>query len=289
MSRQIDLRGARVADYCDAPSNSRDAQAIAEQFTEDAVQADPVSNPPNVGREAIAAFFADGIAASDSWRFEAKAVHTCGDHVAIDFQIAVVTAGQTMTIDGIEVFDRRRRRSVHRRPRLLGRCRSQLRPGLSRSPERSRTPESESARTMQDSSVELANLIARYAECIDQGDFDGHGRSAGPRHGRRRARRSLLTGREAIRKLFASTTRLYPDGTPRTKHVTTNLILEIDEAAERRPPARTGRCSRPSTDCPSSPSWPAAISMPSSVTTVTGGSASVASQSTWSATSAITC
>lgn len=103
MSRQIDLR-ARVADYVTAV-NSRDAQAIAEQFTPDAVQADPVSNPPNVGREAIAAFFAGGIAASDSWRFEAKAVHTCGDHVAIDFQIDVLTAGQTMTIDGIEIFD----------------------------------------------------------------------------------------------------------------------------------------------------------------------------------------
>ncbi len=39
-------------------------------------------------------------------------------------------------------------------------------------------------------------------------------------------------GEQAIRQLFASTARLYPDGTPWTKHVTTNLILEIDEAAD---------------------------------------------------------
>jgi hypothetical protein len=79
------------------------------------------------------------------------------------------------------------------------------------------------------SATELGNLIARYAELIDAGDFDGvadlledaavGGADDGP----------LLTGREGIRRLFASTACLYPDGTPRTKHVTTNLILEIDE------------------------------------------------------------
>ena len=31
-------------------------------------------------------------------------MHTCAAHVAIDFEIAVVTGGATMTIDGIEVF-----------------------------------------------------------------------------------------------------------------------------------------------------------------------------------------
>jgi steroid delta-isomerase len=98
----IDLR-ARVAEYVDA-INSRDPGVIADQFTPDAVQADPVTNPPNVGHDAIRAFFEAGVGASDDWRFQAKAVHTCGSHVAIDFEIAVATGGQTMTIDGIEVF-----------------------------------------------------------------------------------------------------------------------------------------------------------------------------------------
>ncbi len=94
---------SRIAHYVDTV-NARDPQAIAGLFTEDGVQADPASNPPNVGRAAIATFFENGIAASDAWTFTAKAVHTCADHVAIDFAIAVETGGSTMTIEGIEVF-----------------------------------------------------------------------------------------------------------------------------------------------------------------------------------------
>ena len=93
----------RIAGYVEA-INSRDPEAIAARFTEDAVHADPVSNPPNLGRAAITTFFEQGIGASDGWTFTAKAVHTCGDHVAVDFAIAVQTGGATMTIEGIEVF-----------------------------------------------------------------------------------------------------------------------------------------------------------------------------------------
>ncbi|SRR5579884_1141626 len=84
-----------------------------------------------------------------------------------------------------------------------------------------------------ESSLALSNLIGRYAECIDQGDFDGaadllqEAVVADVDGGRR------LAGRDAIRELFASTARLYEDGTPRTKHVTTNLVLDIDEPSGR--------------------------------------------------------
>ena len=84
--------------------NRREPDGIAALFTEDAVQADPASNPPNVGRAAIAAFFESSIAASDAWIFRAKAVHTCAATVAIDFDITVDAGGSTMVIDGIEVF-----------------------------------------------------------------------------------------------------------------------------------------------------------------------------------------
>ncbi|HEX3842362.1 MAG TPA: nuclear transport factor 2 family protein [Acidimicrobiales bacterium] len=94
----------RITEYVHAV-NSRDANAIAAQFTEDAHHHDPVSNPPNVGRAAIVAFFESGIGASDTWTFTAKAIHTCADNVAIDFEIAVETGGATMVIDGIEVFE----------------------------------------------------------------------------------------------------------------------------------------------------------------------------------------
>jgi steroid delta-isomerase len=94
---------ARIATYVET-INRRQPEAIADLFSEEAVQADPASNPPNVGRAAIASFFTDSIAASDSWTFTAKAVHTCAAQVALDFQISVQTGGATMLIDGIEVF-----------------------------------------------------------------------------------------------------------------------------------------------------------------------------------------
>ncbi len=85
--------------------NGRDPSAIAALFTEDAVQADPASAPPNVGRHAIATFFADGIAASEGWHFQAVDIHTCASTVAIDFVISVSLGGGTMQISGIEVFE----------------------------------------------------------------------------------------------------------------------------------------------------------------------------------------
>jgi hypothetical protein len=86
---------------------------------------------------------------------------------------------------------------------------------------------------VSDDTTQVANLIARYAELIDRGDFDGvaellgdAGVGAGDNDGS-----TLLTGRKALAGLFTSTTRLYPDGTPGTKHMTTNLLLELDEEA----------------------------------------------------------
>jgi SnoaL-like domain len=79
-----------------------------------------------------------------------------------------------------------------------------------------------------DDSTELANLIARYAELIDCGDFEGMAdllAEAGIGEG---GDGSLLRGRDALAALFTATTRRYEDGTPKTKHVTTNLVLEID-------------------------------------------------------------
>jgi SnoaL-like domain len=84
---------------------------------------------------------------------------------------------------------------------------------------------------MPDDTTQVANLIARYAELIDSGDFAGVAEllaHAGVGAGDGSA---LLTGTKALAGLFTSTTRLYPDGTPGTKHVTTNLILEVDEEA----------------------------------------------------------
>lgn len=85
---------------------------------------------------------------------------------------------------------------------------------------------------MSDARGEIEQLLYRYAELIDAGDFDGVGAlldhativspegAAGP------------SGRDAIARLYEHTTRRYPDdGTPHTQHVITNVIVEVDEAA----------------------------------------------------------
>ena len=87
---------------------------------------------------------------------------------------------------------------------------------------------------MSDARGEIENLLYRYAERIDAGDFAGvadlfaHAEISG-------AGSSAVTrGRDAVRKLYESTTRRYEDdGTPKTKHVITNAIIEIDEGAGR--------------------------------------------------------
>ncbi|MFJ6381649.1 nuclear transport factor 2 family protein [Kitasatospora sp. NPDC092039] len=75
----------------------------------------------------------------------------------------------------------------------------------------------------------IENLIARYAELVDDGDFAGLGvlladavfvGGGGP-----------VRGGEAIEAMFRDTIVVYADGTPRTQHVTSNVAVEVDEPA----------------------------------------------------------
>ena len=75
----------------------------------------------------------------------------------------------------------------------------------------------------------ITTLMFRYAECVDAADFDGH-RGAlrqRPHHQRRRRRRDRRPRR--VRKLYERTNRVHADGTMRTRHVTANVDLDIDE------------------------------------------------------------
>jgi len=83
----------------------RDLPALLALFHPDAVQADPVNVPPNVGHDAIGRFFTAAFDASTSCSWEALALHTCGDHAGVDFRVVVTTADGSMTIEGVEVFD----------------------------------------------------------------------------------------------------------------------------------------------------------------------------------------
>lgn len=76
----------------------------------------------------------------------------------------------------------------------------------------------------------IENLIYAYAERIDAGDLAAV--AALFRHGRIEAVPGVfLEGEDQVRGLYESSTRLYDDGTPRTRHTTTNVAITVDEAA----------------------------------------------------------
>lgn len=76
----------------------------------------------------------------------------------------------------------------------------------------------------------IETLIMTYAERVDLGDFDGvaemfaHATYRGEHDGGVMAQ----TGADEVRATFEQLVRRYDDGTPRTKHVTTNVIIELD-------------------------------------------------------------
>jgi 3-phenylpropionate/cinnamic acid dioxygenase small subunit len=81
---------------------------------------------------------------------------------------------------------------------------------------------------MSTDKLEITELLYRYAELIDAGDFDGIGRLlarstfGGPASG-------SVSGADNIAKLFAMTTRRYPEhgNTPRTRHLVLNPVVEL--------------------------------------------------------------
>jgi ketosteroid isomerase-like protein len=86
---------------------------------------------------------------------------------------------------------------------------------------------------VSDDHVAITNLVYAYAERIDAGDFDGvaalladadvSGEGGAP-----------VRGVDAVRAMYERTTRRYEDdGTPKTKHLTTNLVVDVDSVAGR--------------------------------------------------------
>jgi 3-phenylpropionate/cinnamic acid dioxygenase small subunit len=77
----------------------------------------------------------------------------------------------------------------------------------------------------------ITDLIYRYAELIDAGDFDGLGVLLG-RAEFGGAKTPTVSGAKNIAGLFAMTTRRFPNiGTPRTRHLVLNLIIEsVDDS-----------------------------------------------------------
>ena len=71
-----------------------------------------------------------------------------------------------------------------------------------------------------------AELLARYAELMDSGDFAAVGDLLAHASVATEDGTVVATGADQIRSLYESTTRRHGDGTPLTAHVITNVIVD---------------------------------------------------------------
>jgi len=87
---------------------------------------------------------------------------------------------------------------------------------------------------MADSTRQIENLMYTYAERIDAGNLEGvadlfaNGQIVASPDA---PVETVVAGRDEVLGMYQGSTRLYPCGTPRTKHVTTNAIIEVDDDA----------------------------------------------------------
>ena len=85
---------------------------------------------------------------------------------------------------------------------------------------------------------EIAALVHRYAELIDAGDMDGVVAMFAAATWRSDASGTVLRTPEEIREVYDRIV-LYEDGTPKTRHLMNNLIIEMEDGADDA----TARCS----------------------------------------------
>jgi hypothetical protein len=74
----------------------------------------------------------------------------------------------------------------------------------------------------------IQNLVFRYARCLDRGDYAGVGRLFAHAELYAQGRLVARSNPELVAETWRNHTYLYENGTPRTRHVVTNLIIEAD-------------------------------------------------------------
>jgi 3-phenylpropionate/cinnamic acid dioxygenase small subunit len=77
----------------------------------------------------------------------------------------------------------------------------------------------------------ITTLLYRYAELMDAADFDAVAELFADAVLTNEGVDGEITGGEAISGLYRRTNRVHDDGTLRTRHVTSNIIVDIDEDA----------------------------------------------------------
>jgi 3-phenylpropionate/cinnamic acid dioxygenase small subunit len=75
---------------------------------------------------------------------------------------------------------------------------------------------------------QIASLVYRYAELLDEGDLDGVAALFEHATWGSGTRTERMRGTEQVRHMYDGVV-LYEDGTPRTKHVITNLVIDHED------------------------------------------------------------
>ena len=79
----------------------------------------------------------------------------------------------------------------------------------------------------------ILNLLHTYAQRIDSGDLDGTAALFRDARVKTRGVPGGMTDADGVRQIWEQFVAIYPDGTPRTKHVITNPIVEFDDSGTR--------------------------------------------------------
>lgn len=104
---------------------------------------------------------------------------------------------------------------------------------------------------MTPAAIAIPNLLYTYADRMDAGDSAGAARMF--RHGGIVSAGNRVAGEEAIVALWQGWTRIYEDRTPRTRHITTNPIIELSADGE------TATCRSQWTALQATPGYPLQI------------------------------
>ncbi|HET6152568.1 MAG TPA: nuclear transport factor 2 family protein [Marmoricola sp.] len=91
-----------IEDYIDAVGR-HDLDATLAVFADDAVQEDPIGTPPNVGKDAIRAFFVQSYSAPFTTELTGPLLIT-GNYAAVHFTINVETGGDPFVVRAIDVM-----------------------------------------------------------------------------------------------------------------------------------------------------------------------------------------
>src|SRR4051812_35715342 len=77
----------------------------------------------------------------------------------------------------------------------------------------------------------ITTLMYQYTECIDSADFDGIAALFAEAVITNEGVAGEIAGGDAVKALYERTNRVHDDGTLRTRHLTANVLVDIDEDA----------------------------------------------------------